>query len=159
MEAFAGEIPAEDIVPGDADTNYKGTDISSPDKTGVRTNSKATYSYGTIRPQEYPHPIIPASATYTPGHQKYIKDNGDGTYDLTLTVKSDKGSEIIGGKDPIPADIMFVIDKSGSMNDKIAGTTKRKIINDCLNDLIITVSMVIQMFNMQDTNSVTRMKR
>ena len=140
VEAFAGEIPAEDIVPGDADTNYKGTDISSPDKTGVRTNSKATYSYGTIRPQEYPHPIIPASATYTPGHQKYIKDNGDGTYDLTLTVKSDKGSEIIGGKDPIPADIMFVIDKSGSMNDKIAGTTKRKIINDCLNDLIITVS-------------------
>ena len=59
---------------------------------------------------------------------------------MTLTVKSDKGSEIIGGKDPIPADIMFVIDKSGSMDDKIAGTTKRKIINDCLNDLIITVS-------------------
>lgn len=135
------EIQPGNKATGDPNTDYGKGQISSG-KPGVRTNTEGYFTFGEDGTTKvyYPHPIIPASATYTPEHQKYIKDNGDGTYDLTLTVKSDKGSEIVGGKDPIPADIMFVIDKSGSMDDKIAGTTKRKIINDCLNDLIITVS-------------------
>ena len=135
------EIQPEDKVTGDPNTDYGKGQISSG-KPGVRTNTEGYFTFGEDGTTKiyYPHPVIPASSTYKPEYQKYIRDNGDGTYDLTLTVKSDKGSEIIGGKDPIPADIMFVIDKSGSMDDKIAGTTKRKIINDCLNDLIITVS-------------------
>lgn len=140
-EAFAGEIPAEDIVPGDADTNYKGTDISSPDKTGVRTNSKATYSYGTIRPQEYPHPIIPVPEKLEIpdlAYQKAIEKNESGNYTLTLDVTSPVKETITEPK-KIPAEIVFLIDRSGSMDDSVGkyGSASRKdVVNDALDKII-----------------------
>lgn len=140
-EAFAGEIPAEDIVPGDADTNYKGTDISSPDKTGVRTNSKATYSYGTIRPQEYPHPIIPVPEKLEIpdlAYQKAIEKNESGNYTLTLDVTSPV-EETITKPEKIPAEIVFLIDRSGSMDDSVGkyGSASRKdVVNDALDKII-----------------------
>lgn len=140
-EAFAGEIPAEDIVPGDADTNYKGTDISSPDKTGVRTNSKATYSYGTIRPQEYPHPIIPVPEKLEIpdlAYQKAIEKNESGNYTLTLDVTSPVEETITEPK-KIPAEIVFLIDRSGSMADPVGGyssTSRQEVVNDALDEII-----------------------
>lgn len=44
-------------------------------------------------------------------HQKYVKDNTDGTYDLTLNVIGSAGTEI----EPAKIDVIFVIDTSGSM--------------------------------------------
>ena len=135
--AFTGEIPDTDIVPGGENTNYKGTDISSPDKTGLRTNESATYSYGTIRPQPYPHPIIPApeKPPYVPDHSKVIKDNGDGTYDLTLDVTSGVKSEE-GKPEMLPADIVFVLDGSSSMEDSLGGSTRQQVVNQALRQVI-----------------------
>ena len=139
------EIQPADKVQGDPNTDYKDGNISSG-KLGIKTNTDAYFSFGEDGTTKvyYPHPVIPASATYKPEHQKYIKDNGDGTYDLTLTVKSDKGSEIVGEKDPVPADIMFVVDKSGSMDQKIGPNGNRKekkaIVNDALETMISQLS-------------------
>lgn len=49
-----------------------------------------------------------------PEHHKTIKDNGDGTYDLTLSVTGD--SEQSSSAKPV--DVVFVVDVSSSMNDK-----------------------------------------
>lgn len=52
-----------------------------------------------------------------PEHHKTIKDNGDGTYDLTLSVTGD--SEQSSSAKPV--DVVFVVDVSSSMNDKVSG--------------------------------------
>lgn len=52
-----------------------------------------------------------------PAHSKTIKDNGDGTYDLTLSVTGDTEQS----SSATPVDIVFVVDVSSSMNDKVDG--------------------------------------
>ena len=52
-----------------------------------------------------------SSATGNLAHQKCVKDNGDGTYDLTLNVTGAVGTEA----NPAKVDIVFVLDLSGSM--------------------------------------------
>ena len=52
-----------------------------------------------------------------PEHHKTIEDNGDGTYDLTLSVTGD--SEQSSSSKPV--DVVFVVDVSSSMNDKVDG--------------------------------------
>lgn len=52
-----------------------------------------------------------------PEHHKTIKDNGDGTYDLTLSVTGDTEQSSTS----TPADVVFVVDVSSSMNDKVSG--------------------------------------
>ena len=54
-----------------------------------------------------------SSATGNLAHSKYVKDNGDGTYDLTLDVVGAVGTET----NPAEVDIVFVLDLSGSMDD------------------------------------------
>ncbi|WP_343008533.1 Spy0128 family protein [Parolsenella catena] len=49
-----------------------------------------------------------------PEHHKTIKDNGDGTYDLTLSVTGDTEQS----SSAKPVDVVFVVDVSSSMNDK-----------------------------------------
>lgn len=44
-------------------------------------------------------------------HETYVEDNGDGTYDLSLTVQGAKGSETNKAK----LDILFILDASSSM--------------------------------------------
>lgn len=77
------EIQPADKVQGEPNTDYEDGNISSG-KLGIKTNTEAYFSFGEDGTTKvyYPHPVIPASATYKPEHQKYIKDNGDGTYDL-----------------------------------------------------------------------------
>ena len=86
-------------------------------KAGVGTNTEGYFTFGEDGTTKvyYPHPIIPASAVYTPEHQKYIRDNGDGTYDLTLNVTSTKESSEDTHTESVPADVMFLVDKSRSM--------------------------------------------
>lgn len=52
-----------------------------------------------------------------PAHSKTIKDNGDGTYDLTLSVTGDTEQSSTAK----PVDVVFVVDVSSSMNDKVDG--------------------------------------
>lgn len=52
-----------------------------------------------------------SSATGSLGHSKYVKDNEDGTYNLTLDVVGAVGTET----NPAAVDIVFVLDLSNSM--------------------------------------------
>ena len=53
----------------------------------------------------------------TPAHSKTITDNEDGTYDLTLSVTGDTEQS----SSAKPVDVVFVVDVSSSMNDKVDG--------------------------------------
>lgn len=52
-----------------------------------------------------------------PTHSKTITDNGDGTYDLTLSVTGDTEQS----SSAKPVDVVFVVDVSSSMNDTVSG--------------------------------------
>ena len=53
--------------------------------------------------------------------QKYATLRDDGTYDLTLTVAGKKGTETNKAK----LDVIYILDKSGSMKEDFGGTSKR----------------------------------
>ncbi|MCD8250079.1 MAG: hypothetical protein LUC60_09565 [Lachnospiraceae bacterium] len=53
----------------------------------------------------------------TPSYSKYVSDNNDGTYDLTLTVSGDSTSTVSG-----KVDIVYILDVSGSMGQELEGT-------------------------------------
>lgn len=54
-------------------------------------------------------------------HEKYATLRDDGTYDLTLTVAGKKGTETKKAK----LDVIYILDKSGSMKEDFGGTSKR----------------------------------
>lgn len=57
-------------------------------------------------------------------HEKYIKRNVDGTYDITLNASGTVGSKT----NPAKVDIVLIVDTSGSMDDdKKLATTKDAI--------------------------------
>lgn len=61
--------------------------------------------------------VVDDLASTSPVHEKTLEDNGDGTYDLTLSVSGDAGQT-----DKVkPVDIVLVVDVSTSMNQKIDG--------------------------------------
>ena len=61
--------------------------------------------------------VVDDLASTSPVHEKTLKDNGDGTYDLTLSVSGDAEQT-----DKVkPVDIVLVVDTSTSMNRKIDG--------------------------------------
>lgn len=61
--------------------------------------------------------VVDDLASTSPVHEKMLKDNGDGTYDLTLSVSGDAEQT-----DKVkPVDIVLVVDASTSMNWKIDG--------------------------------------
>lgn len=61
----------------------------------------------------------------TLAHEKYVKDNGNGTYDLTLTVSGAVGT--IAKKEKL--DIVLVVDTSGSMQGRNMTNTKTAVSN------------------------------
>ena len=58
-----------------------------------------------------------------PAHHKTISDNGDGTYDLALSVIGDAASSSYSK----PIDVVVVIDVSGSMRDRSSGSRTTKL--------------------------------
>ena len=54
-------------------------------------------------------------------HEKYATLRDVGTYDLTLTVAGKKGTETNKAK----LDVIYILDKSGSMKEDFGGTSKR----------------------------------
>ena len=131
------EITAADKIEGDENTDYRENENLSSGQRGVLTNEDAYFSFGKdgTTKVRFPHPVIPAPATNHPEYGKYIKDNGNGTYTLTLNVKSDVGSVTTGQKDPTPTAVMFVIDKSGSMDQSFGSgnsSARREVVNSAL---------------------------
>ncbi len=63
------------------------------------------------------------AASGAPMHRKYMKDNGDGTYDLTLSVTGDSLDS--AGRKRRPADVVLVVDRSGSMLERGDGNRTR----------------------------------
>lgn len=107
---------------GEDETDY-GRNATSSGQPGFFSNdsAKATWS-GNTEGFTYPKPVV--QAPYEPDYQKYIKDNGNGTYDLTLNVRSTVESASSTTTEKIPADIVFVLDESESMKYSMSGDKK-----------------------------------
>lgn len=67
----------------------------------------------------------------TPSYSKQANLRDDGTYDLSLTVSSNVGS----ASNPAKVDVIYVLDYSGSMDDKIDGTKKIVAANTAISTL------------------------
>lgn len=69
----------------------------------------------------------------TPSYSKQANLKGDGTYDLSLTVSSNVGS----ASNPAKVDVIYVLDVSGSMKDKINNSrkSKREAANDAIGSM------------------------
>lgn len=65
-----------------------------------------------------PTPVITTDKELS--HEKYIKKNENGTYDLTLNVSGAVGTEKYENK----LDILFVMDTSGSMDEQMGNSTR-----------------------------------
>ena len=64
-------------------------------------------------------------------HEKYATLRDDGTYDLTLTVAGKKGTETNKAK----LDVIYILDKSGSMKEDFGGTSKRIVASNAITAL------------------------
>ena len=126
---------------GEDETDYGGNTTSSG-QPGFFSNesAKAIWS-GNTEGFTYPRPVV--QAPYEPDYQKYIKDNGNGTYDLTLNVRSTVESTSSTTTEKVPADIVFVLDKSGSMAQSMSGgdnpakgKSRRELVNAAVKKLI-----------------------
>lgn len=69
-------------------------------------------------------------------HEKYAVLKADGTYDLTLTVAGKKGTETNKAK----LDVIFILDKSGSMSQGFGSTTKRQAASTAIKNLATSLS-------------------
>ena len=126
---------------GEDETDYGGN-TSSSGQPGFFSNdsAKAIWS-GNTEGFTYPRPVV--QAPYEPDYQKYIKDNGNGTYDLTLNLRSTVESTSSTTTEKVPADIVFVLDKSGSMAQSMSGRdnpakgkSRRELVNAAVKKLI-----------------------
>lgn len=71
-------------------------------------------------------------------HEKYIKRNSDGTYDITLDVSGTVGTETKKAN----VDVVLIVDTSGSMGDKVTinnqNKTKLKVTKEAIKGLVKT---------------------
>ena len=89
-------VSAEFVTGGFSD--FAGTRAGGPQAAG---NTDSSGSNGLLE-------VAPIGGLH---HEKFVKDNEDGTYDLTLNVKS----AVAGSSGEAKLDIIFVVDQSGSM--------------------------------------------
>lgn len=78
-------------------------------------------------------------ADITPGYRKYVAANGDGTFNLTLDVTGGISSTT----QKALVDVVFVLDVSGSMDDKISQnsrTTKLQSARSAINTMVTSLS-------------------
>lgn len=116
----------------------EGEGLTEPDSRDFKTNSSVLF-YGNVgwsgwndsrTPHtvylEYNTPLDPSGPTGggtqdtdvdSLAHRKYIEDNEDGTYDLTLTVSGAAGSS----ESKKQLDVLLILDQSGSMKYDMRG--------------------------------------
>ncbi|MCB6611409.1 DUF7604 domain-containing protein [[Clostridium] symbiosum] len=124
---------------GDVNTDYEGNDTSST-KDGFYSNDEAILSYGENNELKlkYPKPVIQVTYVPEPEHRKYIEDKKNGTFELTLDVTSPVGSSTETIETRVPADVMFILDKSGSMEYSIPGSDRARyeLVNDAIERVV-----------------------
>lgn len=64
---------------------------------------------------------------FAPEANKRIRDNGDGSYTLSLDVKGSSRTETTPGESGEPLDIVLVLDMSGSMDEDFGASSSKKI--------------------------------
>lgn len=124
---------------GAEDTDYEGNSTSSGQAGFFSNDSAKAVWEGNTEGYTYPKPVV--QALKIPEYQKYIEDNKDGTFDLTLNVKSMIESSTIITTEKAPADIVFVLDKTGSMDwafggEDARGTKRYELVNSAMQKLI-----------------------
>ena len=77
------------------------------------------FALGAVVPSVATAGTIDDILSSAPVHKKTLKDNEDGTYDLTLSVTGDTEEE------SKPIDVVLVIDASTSMNKNIDGNRSK----------------------------------
>lgn len=80
----------------------------------------------------------PEDSLGEPAHRKYIKDNGDGTYQLSLDVTGKTMTQTETEQKPV--DVILVVDKSASMNEPIVAgqdqsTTRLAVIQNLVKNM------------------------
>ncbi|NMN02170.1 DUF7604 domain-containing protein [Bifidobacterium panos] len=90
---------------------------------------RAAAAESSSRSREVPSPVG-VSGLIAPAHQKYVKSNGDGTYDLTLNVRGDVAESARTVHQPV--DVVLILDKSGSMreNGGVKGKTRWEVVKE-----------------------------
>ncbi|WP_294150602.1 VWA domain-containing protein [uncultured Clostridium sp.] len=133
-----GEYPSV----GDRDTDYGNNDTSS-EQPGFYSNDKAILTFGddSSLQIEYPKPVVQTTYVPEPEHRKYIEDKKNGTFELTLDVTSPVGSSTETTETKSPADVMFVLDSSGSMawaigGQNASGTKRYVLVNNAIKKVV-----------------------
>lgn len=119
----------------------EGEGLTEPESSDFKTNPSVLFYgnlwYGSWYDSNYPNSVyLEYNTPLEPGgstgdvtqdtdvdsleHRKYIEDNNDGTYDLTLTVSGAAGSS----ESKKQLDVLVILDQSGSMKYNMAGTNK-----------------------------------
>lgn len=126
---------------GEADTG-----LTSEGKGGIFTNvensakvtwttdeqqKEGTYNRPVVQIPDEELPVRPPETEQELSKEKYVKDNQDGTYDLTLNVSGKVGSLTNNAK----IDIVFVLDLSGSMADNGNLDKAKNAVNTLTNQL------------------------
>lgn len=93
---------------------------------GVEAASAAAEGKNTALAAETEDSESPADSLGEPAHRKYIEDNGDGTYRLSLDVTGKTMMQTEAEQRPV--DVILVVDKSSSMKDPISdGDTRTRL--------------------------------
>ena len=79
----------------------------------------------------YSETVVPPSEEQKLAHDKFAVRREDGSYDLTLTISGQVGSITNKAK----LDVIYVLDSSGSMADKIGKTNKRAAASNAINTI------------------------
>ncbi|WP_125143296.1 vWA domain-containing protein [Clostridium transplantifaecale] len=123
---------------GDADTDYNTR--TSSGQAGFYSNDNALLIYGATADMTftYPKPVVQVDINAKPEHRKYIEDKTDGTFELTLDVTSDVGTITEETTNVSPADIVFVLDRTTSMDLAVSGSssTRLKVVNGAVEKMM-----------------------
>lgn len=125
--------------------NYLGinTSTQSLKLTGQnRYNSSSTahvyfadnFKVDAVEPPE-PEPGDESDALDAPSTRKTLTSNGDGTYDLSLSIKGTSKASTSHTK----ADVIVVLDRSGSMQEAVSGSRRDVIAQQAVNSLAKTL--------------------
>ena len=133
---------------GDLQYTYEGTSVTGAAETDrlvatVKLEKKDNVTV-TFTNKYEATPVTPPDTEVQPGHSKEAISNNNGTYDLSLSVSGEVTTE---GTGKVPVDVLFIVDRSGSMDDAIGGewpnydSTKRiTAVRTAVSNLVSTIS-------------------